>query len=119
MIGGIKALAATGIGTALIAFPAGWKAKSTLIDAAHGRAMDEAQVQHKAALAALQVELDSAAVETIRLSAELNAAQTNTRIVTREIIKQVPQSLEGRDEDCVAPLPTAMISLHNRAASGL
>jgi len=115
MIGTIKAIAATGVGASLIAFPLGWKAKATMIDAAHGRALEAAQVQHKADLAALERDLQENDETRRQLAAELEAARANVRTITREIIREVPARVQDSDEKCDRAISPDLARLYNRS----
>lgn len=115
MLGNLKAIAATGVGAALVAFPLGWKAKSTMIDAAHGRALEAAQVQHKADLAALERDLQENDETRRQLSAELEAARANVRTVTREIIREVPANVKDSDQTCDRAISPDLARLYNKS----
>ena len=96
----------------------GWTAKTHLYERAEAKALLKAQEEHAAELAALQAELDQAAVDNINLSAELDAAKANTRTVTREIIKEVPKYAPTSTPECDYSLSAGLVSLHNSAAAG-
>lgn len=103
---------------ALVLISSGWRAKGIVVAAEHAKALKTAQALHAAELNALQADLDNAAAETIRLSAELDAAQSNTRTVTREVIREVPKYAPVSTPQCDCSLPAGLVGLHNSAARG-
>lgn len=111
----LKAIIGTGAGALLIGTYGGWKAHSTVIDARHAKALEAAQDAHREALDALQVDLDTEREERRLLATELNAARSNVRTVTREIVREVPRYVEDSTPDCDRSLNADIIRLYNNS----
>lgn len=99
----------------MIGLGGGWKAHDTHTKAKQAKALEAAQEAFERDLEALQKDLNDADEERRQLSAELNAARSNVRTVTREIVREVPKYVQDSTEECDRSLSPDLVRLYNRS----
>lgn len=118
MISKLKILGAISSAALLIGGIGGWSAKAKWDAGKLVKALEAERAAHAIDMENLQSEMNASVEETIRLSAELDAAQSSVRTVTHEIIREVPKYVQDSTPDCDRTISIDAMRLLDAAARG-
>lgn len=97
---------------------AGWTVNDWRHDAQLKNALEAAQEAAQIDIDALQLKLDTANEDRLKLSSELAAEQANIKIKYRTITQKVPEYVPQNTDTCNCDIGHELVGLLNAAAGG-